>query len=627
MNEHQNDPGAADQKLLKHVDAQPLFAQTQAQRDTQAQTPVQQQTQVRTQAQQQTQQQTQQLPLMANAQNLQQIVPGSTAQFESAFAEIHGGERMGFKERIKRKMKYSSKQKLAQSLQTQTDEFERLNNAAVHGVEDQQGPNDAIFRQANAWLDISGTPEAQQKNQTRMQKLTSGDAAQKNAETKAVIDEFLAMDISCLTYGTNRELVKDYVHKRDVIQKGMEIKRLVENAQDNGLVLDRETKVSLWAKADAVEMASARMSQIGLMMKNPYYALLAKNDSEGLDEFDLSQNMDYFINHGNAQLGYYYSALSALRNKKYSRTDNIETLYAQSLESRNHDADVEDALERRQTFNAAEQAVNAKWGPAAVGYAVVPQIDRKGALKEAGLEDRAVTRTSLVTAIFLQRSGKSLTDPLTDADRQQLAAVKQEVDNMLRNNNTQEVGTQALVEMAHGVLKTDMGALPIDTPENFAQNAPMLHHFFSLFKDFEQICAGNKACGEAAMAALTEEERRQFSAISGYRALFADAIDQHQKAFANPKYEGYLKGTLRDEDSPGFIEYQTSTIAGQFIHENAAPLRAVAQQHGAFRLPQGFTQTYAYFFSKMHGIEPQDEAFFANQNRLTINEMYGGAAQ
>lgn len=563
----------------------------------------------------------QQLPVMAKAQQLQQVVPDTTAQVKEAYAAVHGDARISGKERRRRVRSFERKQTLSDELRQTSDAAEAVRSKVVNGQAANVGPDASLWRMTSAWLDFSDTKEAAAANKQRVENLTHGDNEPFFFECEKIFQQAEAFDLNALTVGTDQELKNNFAQKKDILQKGIELRNILRAAKTRGMPIDPERAARLEARSDAMEQMELAFTSRERIVSSPYYALLKKDDLAAADTTQLSDLAAKYAA-VNPTLSEYCMSVAALKSVQFGRSETAQKLYENAQAGRFKQ--YSDEINAKSVKETA-----ARWSPAAVGYkGPLSKIDMKGALRGAGIDTREPTRASVVTGIFLDRTGKKYTDELTDDDRAELTRIAAEVDSVLLNANNDQNGAGLLVQMIHGLLKTPLSEMPIDTPEHIVKNAPMLHSYLSSIKDIDQLMDSDEhtACAAVVNATLTDEEKRQLAAVSAFRAIYSDAISAVNTGYARPTYRKDIAGiplnendNVREDDE----EWMRFLIASDYLAVNGKPLSEVAGQKGAFVLPQGIESTFTYYWMCKMGFTDSDPQMYSDFNRSAIDEFYG----
>lgn len=560
-----------------------------------------------------------QSPVLMNAQQqLPVVIPDTAAQLDAAYAEVRGKQRMSKKEREKRMNVYESKKALSERISAENSAFEQSRVSAARKTADSRGDDRSFERIGLAWLDFSGGEEAVAKNNARMARLTSSDKQAQIAEARTIFDEFLKMDISDLKIGTDAQLGENVQTRRDKLLKAMEIEQLINRMDTIGAPIDEEQRVQLLAKKNTVisidNHAEAYMKIIG----SPYYALLRKADTADLTPDQLQDRVAAATIQHNQELADYYTNLIVLRGESdYKRGQSVEELSERELAETKEVRSRQIVEERRQQENTAAQEMDEtqadfamlktietrkrhedflkKKGAGAdaylqrsreldelykdiVSYPNVPNAPdmEKGALT-AGGASRIVTRKSMVLGIFFSRSGKTLGDPLTPEDREQIKKIQAEVDNVIEKDNTEENAGKLLYEMGRGMLTMVPTKHPLGSEVERRKNLADMKTIMYLELDFVQLCNGNKACADNMYRRFTNRDIERLCDMDAFYKFYSQAIVDYGKAIGDPHYMDYINGRPMDAEQRENIE--TMLQGGEYLKQNEPLLAKFAKQN------------------------------------------------
>lgn len=558
-------------------------------------------------------------PVLMNAQQqIPVVIPDTAGQLDAAYAEVRGKQRMSKKEREKRMNAFKSKSALSERVAAEDSAFERRRINAARGTAGIRS-NDRMFdRIGLAWLDFSGTEEATAKNKTRMTRLTGNDRQAQIAESRAIFDEFLQMDISDLKFSSDAQLGENIQTRRDKQLKAMEIEQLIERMDALGVPIDEDQRVKLLAKKNTVNSINNRADAYLKIIGSPYYALLRKADTADLTPNQLQDRVMAATKQNNKQLADYYTSLIMLRSESdYKRGQSVEELSEKELaetkalrsreiveERKQQEKAASQEMDETQTDFAALQTIEArqrhenflkKKGAGAdaylqrsreldelykdiVSYPNVPHAPdmEKGALTGGGAA-RIATRKSMVQGIFFSRSGKTLGDPLTPGDREQIKKIQTEVDDVIERDNTEENAGKLLYEMGRGMLTLVPTKHPFGSEVERRKNLADMKTIMYLELDFVQLCNGNKACADNMYRRFTNRDIERICDMDAFYKSYSQAIVDYGKAIGDPHYMDYINGKPMDAEQRENIE--TMLQGGEYLKQNEPLLAKFAKQN------------------------------------------------
>lgn len=287
-------------------------------------------------------------------------------------------------------------------------------------------------------------------------------------------------------------------------------------------------------------------------------------------------------------------------------------------------------LEKASRFHEARERINERWNvtyPIVNGEVVMKPISNDAPLREAGLSDRFATRSNVVRAIYMQRTGKSLLSEMTEQDRAQLEQIRQEVEDILSTDrNTVENGVAMITEMARGILKNrDVLLKDISSPEEFTEYAPTILTFAAMIKDFVQITevkngvGKNGNCGPLVLAQLTEEERMELEDIINFNECFGRAFIDQGDLYEKEEYQAYVVGK-------GYCNAGNKVVMEKaiqlFFNHNQEMLKTLSSsktRDGKFRFPEKGRSVYMFWYlvsSQTEGMGIELNAAMAGAERM-----------
>ena len=264
-------------------------------------------------------------------QNAQQqipvLIPDTGAQLDAAYAEVRGNQRMSYKERNRRKNAYQQKKALSDHVANEAVQFHQRWQAARDDVRTSKGTYKNIERFSDAWMDLSGTPEAAQKNRERARNMSSEDEGTRIAEIYRILDEFEKMKIDDLAVGTDAQLGQNLFSRKDKLLKGMEVGNLIDEIDNSASPLNEDRRMRLMAKYHTLVAIETRSASYEAVIGSPYYALLRKKDTASLTNDQLQAKVVEASEKSNQALVNYYVNLLELRGKSdYSRGQTVQSL-------------------------------------------------------------------------------------------------------------------------------------------------------------------------------------------------------------------------------------------------------------------------------------------------------------
>ncbi len=292
-------------------------------------------------------------------------------------------------------------------------------------------------------------------------------------------------------------------------------------------------------------------------------------------------------------------------------------------------------LENASRFHEARERINESWNvsyPIVNGEVVMKPISTDAPLREAGLSDRFATRSNVVRAIYMQRTGKSLLSEMTEQDRAQLEQIRQEVEDTLSTDrNTVENGVAMITEMARGILQSrDVLLKDISSPEEFTEYAPTILTFAAMIKDFVQITevkngvGKNGNCGPLVLAQLTEEERMELEDIINFNECFGRAFIDQGDLYEKEEYQAYIVG--KGYCSIGSQKTMEMALQLFYNHEQEMlkTLSSSKTRDGKFRFPEKGRSVYMFWYAATSQVVTSDNniglndaiEIFAPMNRV-----------
>lgn len=271
---------------------------------------------------QQQEQQQEQNQVMQNAQQLEDEIPLRVEELNDAYAAVHGNTRMSKKERKKRLERYDEKKAVSDNMKAQIETYNRMTqerNAALPEGMQEQYAGKTVQRMAMCWLRPVLTENDKELNAARLSGLCSDNNQESFAAAESVFSEFLAFDVTTLTYENDEVLAENYSMKIDMINKGMEINNLVTRFEEKGMQIPLERKIELMAKADFCEDLATHVSHKADIVANKYYALLKKDDIKKFSFDELAERYGDAGANGNAELSQYFNNLMNMSNTRFDR--------------------------------------------------------------------------------------------------------------------------------------------------------------------------------------------------------------------------------------------------------------------------------------------------------------------
>lgn len=336
--------------------SQQINLQSQDQQNVQAQAQRQQQEQERIRQQQQENRNRQQENLLDQVAELQEQVPVETDTFEemqTAYQNVHN-RNMGCKHRMFRSTKDATKKReRLNELMRNKNGYEQLQNATARPFDldkilqtpltgDPQEDigikrRNANFRdQIRMSLDLSNTAEANAYNTDLVRRMSGDRQAQKEAAMD-ILQRFDAVSLEQFSALSDEQISQSYhqilyrINQADAA--GGMLRHLMKDTEVDPAFVERiQAKVTFFKTLKDIVAAKVRL------MKNPYYALLRKSDTESLSNDAIRrklENNDFQITkietdeQGNRteresydeHLADYYGAILALRQLSEKRAE------------------------------------------------------------------------------------------------------------------------------------------------------------------------------------------------------------------------------------------------------------------------------------------------------------------
>ena len=553
-------------------------------------------------AQQQAHVQVQNTVLQNAQQQIPLVIPDTAAQLDTAYAEVRGKQRMSSKERKKRANIYAQKQATSLSIKAQLEEYTRRDAVLRRSSSPQDlgAANEALNRSLTPWLDDSGTPEAEQANRRFKEGFISENKTVRFENYNQLFDRFLSLDSSKLKVGTDQEFAEHYTEYRKLVDKGFQIKITLDKAKAAGMPIDPERERQLRAKADLFESAHVYSDALSRLISSPYYALLRKEDTAKFSDTELNRRMSTAMSRQhNQELFNYYWAVNAMRQNTagFKRATNPEDMQKKACDKRQAEFETNSKLYPLAYSADQHRQIDENWGIPAVGYNSVGELryDHQGALKGGGI-GRMIDHTNLILGVYLYRTGKKYGEPLTDEDKAGVQQVRTEIEDVLVNQNTVEMASEELVEMAKGVLSVKMDFM-LDTPEALMKNMYAFSQYGAMLQSVMQLCTSNaNPAGEAAWRQLPLEARQELLDRQGYCNILFEPLNSLIKIYRDPHYKDYLEGKpVTESERFSFGDVQ---ILQDYLHECAGQMKAA--KTGDFKLPHDFKYNY-FTYSMVRG--------------------------
>lgn len=528
-----------------------------------------------------------QSPVLMNAQKqLPVVIPDTAAKLDAAYAEARGGQRMSGKERERRVNIYEQKKALSESAASKLRELDQKKQAAFLSAGAWTNPDAQLHRYLSDYLDTSGTEEALQKNRARIAVFNSGSNAQKYDEFNRIFDEFLALDTNKLKIGKDADFVQNLAEIKTTISKGWQMRTIIGSAKAAGMPIEPERERMLRARAALFEEAGTYTTCLEGIVSSPYYALLRKQDTAGLDSNECLKRVAKASASGNEALAKYYMQIATMHGEMtYGRKSDPQEIYQKEYDRRQAEYEQNAAAYPEQIFRLRSSQLTEGWNSNAFGYDTKPLALKSGsALVGAGV-NVAGTRTSIAKFVFVHRTGVRFGTVVTEEQKAQMRAVGADIDNTIENNNTVEAGAALMAEMARGLLATKFN-FDTTTPGALAEAAPQLEESMRAYYDYFQILDANKSVGTAVEALLTKEEKVRLMELDIYVQLTYKAFLTLTDMYSSPNYQAYKNGTL-EADNSAVKRFQG---AQQFFENNRQCFRAISQQD-SLHVPAGFKHT------------------------------------
>lgn len=208
------------------------------------------------------------------------------------------------------------KGKLSDMAQRQLKDYDTKTKAAFKKAGDLGQSQGDLRRSLAPWLDLSGTPEAEQKNRQMLDKFRSEDKTVRYAAYNDIFDQFLAMDINKLKVGTDADFVKHLEEYTAFVRRGFQIKLTLTKAKIDGMTVDPEREKQILARGDLFECANNFAGGLSKLISNRNYALLDEKVNMKLDQAELTKRMTNAAHDGEMDVFNYYNGIAELQNAR-----------------------------------------------------------------------------------------------------------------------------------------------------------------------------------------------------------------------------------------------------------------------------------------------------------------------
>ena len=167
------------------------------------------------------------------------------------------------------------------------------------------------------WLDLSGSPESAQYNETFIRQM-SGDVQSENEAIRTMLQKFDSWDIEEFKNPDDEQISKNYYSWIDKVNKAKDIRFWLKRLQKNGVELEPDYVAGLRAKYEFFLELGSVLESKRYLMESPYYALLRGSDFSGFTDQELKEKLanNEIKDSGMTTL---FGAVSAVRNKRKSR--------------------------------------------------------------------------------------------------------------------------------------------------------------------------------------------------------------------------------------------------------------------------------------------------------------------
>lgn len=167
------------------------------------------------------------------------------------------------------------------------------------------------------WLDLSGSPESAQYNETFIRQM-SGDVQSENEAIRTMLQKFDSWDIEEFKNPDDEQISKNYYSWKDKVQKAQDIRFWLNRLQRNGVELEPDYVAGLRAKYAFFSEFGKVLEAKRYLMESPYYALLRGSDFSGFTDQELKDKLAY-NRIKDSGLTTLYGAVSAVRDTRKSR--------------------------------------------------------------------------------------------------------------------------------------------------------------------------------------------------------------------------------------------------------------------------------------------------------------------
>lgn len=255
---------------------------------------------------------------------LQETIPREeedlSAEMQDAYQKAHGSA-MGTKSRIWRTERSTKKKR------ERTANIKNAGARYKHNVDflmrrlqlEERLQNRSFMerRSIAEWLDLSGSPESAQYNETFIRQM-SGDVQSENEAIRTMLQKFDSWDIEEFKNPDDEQISKNYYSWKDKVQKAQDIRFWLNRLKQNGVELEPDYVAGLRAKYAFFSEFGKVLEAKRYLMESPYYALLRGSDFSGFTDQELKDKLAYnrIKDSGMTTL---YGAVSAVRSTRKSR--------------------------------------------------------------------------------------------------------------------------------------------------------------------------------------------------------------------------------------------------------------------------------------------------------------------